>query len=358
MSNAPQYQVFITSNGADDGAICAFNLDTATGALELTQRNEGISNPFYIALSPDRKFLYSVLIKGDFENDSGGIAAFAVGDNGTLEKINERSAQGTTTCYVDIDPTGKAVVFANYSSGSIGSFAVQEDGSLSEMVSFVQNEGASQVNTARQEGPHAHCAVISPSGRHMHACDLGTDQIFGFALDAASATLTPLVQSYVRTIGGGGPRHFTYHPEGGYVYANNELANSVNVYRRSPDTGALSELQVISTLPEDFTDTSYTADIKITPNGQYLYCSNRLHDSIAAYRIGPDGRLEPIEFHPSRGTFAQNLAITPDGGTLLCANMTGDNTNITVFRIDPDSGKLEDLSEPLPLADPSCIQIA
>ena len=360
MSDATQYQVFITSNlPGDEGAITAFKLDTATGGLELSQRNPGIPNPFFIALSPDRKFLYSAQVNGDVENDAGSIAAYAIAnDAGSLRKINEQSAQGRTTCYVDIDPTGKAVVLANYSSGSIGALPVQEDGSLGAMASFVQNQGASLVDAGRQEGPHAHCAALSPNGRHMHACDLGTDQILGFALDAQSATLTPLAQPYVRTIGGGGPRHFTYHPQGGYVYANNELANSVNVYSRDPDSGVLIELQVISTLPDDFDGTSYTADIKITPDGQYLYCSNRMHDSIAAYRIGDDGRLSLVDIQSSRGNFAQNLAITPDGSTLLCANMHGDTTNIAVFCIDGASGKLEAQGEPVPLAEPSCIQIA
>lgn len=359
-----QHLVFITSCAAGAaGAITAFKLDTATGALELLQRYTDVENPFFIALSPDRKFLYAVHVPGDFEGDSGCIAAFEiVGDAGELRKLNEQSAKGLTTCYVDVDPTGKAVVLANYSSGSIGSYPLQADGSLGEMASFVQHEGASLVNAERQEAAHAHCAVISPSGRRVYACDLGADQIFGYALDAESATLTPLDQPYVRTIGGGGPRHFTYHPQGGYAYANNELANSVNVYSYDEDAGVLIERQVISTLPDDFSGESYTADIKITPNGSYLYCSNRLHDSIAIYRIGDDGCLTLVDIQASLGNFAQNLAITPDGGLLLCANMhphdNGDGGNVVAFRIDAGSGKLSAVGEPVVLANPSCIMIA
>jgi 6-phosphogluconolactonase len=364
MSDAKEHLVFATSCAAGDAAtITAFNLNTATATLTELHRNTEVENPFFIALSPDRKCLYSVHVPGSLNSDTGRIAAFEiVGDSGQLRKLNEQSANGITTCYVDVDPTGKAVVFANYTSGSIGSYPVQADGSLGEMVSFVQHQGASLVNANRQEAAHAHCSVISPNGKHMYACDLGMDQILGYALNAESATLTPHNQSYVRTIGGGGPRHFTYHPQGGYVYANNELDNSVNVYSYDESSGTLIERQVISSLPDDFEGESYTADIKITPDGRYLYCTNRMHDSIAAYSIGNDGCLTLIDIQSSQGNFAQNLAITPDGTILLCANMQASATNsagenIAVFRIDPASGKLSAVGTPVAHAAPSCIMI-
>ena len=360
MPDANQILVFITSNTTGEGgAITAFNLDNATGILNRLHRNTDVGNPFFIALSPDRKTLYSVHIPGDFGSDAGYIAAFEiVGNSGELRKINEQPAKGVTTCYVDVHPTGKAVVFANYSTGSVGSYPVRADGSLGEIRSFFQHQGASRVNPGRQEAAHAHCAVISPNGKHVYACDLGTDKILGYALDAESATLTALDQPYVRTIGGGGPRHFTCHPVGGYVYANNELDNSVNVYSYDEGTGVLIERQVISTLPDDFDGESYTADIKITPCGSYLYCTNRMHDSIAVYRIGDDGCLTLVDIQSSLGRFPQNLAITPDGSMLLCANMLGDDANIVVFRIDTASGRLTALGEPLAATDPSCIRIA
>jgi 6-phosphogluconolactonase len=220
----------------------------------------------------------------------------------------------------------------------------------------------SMVNADRQEAAHAHCSVISPSGKHMFACDLGMDQIRGYALDAATAKLTPLNQPYVRTIGGGGPRHFAYHPQGGYAYANNEMGNSINVYSYEDDLGTLIERQVISTIPTDFTADSFTADIKIMPNGRFLYCSNRGHDSIATYGVGGDGRLSLVDIQPSLGHFAQNLAITADGQLLLCANMQNDGKgeggeNLVVFRIDGASGKLSPAHDPVALVSPSCIMI-
>ena len=176
-----QHPVFITSCAAgDDGAITAFNLDTRTGGLKLLNRYTDIENPFFIALSPDRKFLYSTHAPGNFEGDYGYVAAFEiVGASGELRMINEQPANGLTTCYVDVAPSGKAVVFANYSSGSVGSYPVKADGSLGEIASFIQHNGASMVNPSRQESAHAHCSAISPSGKHMYACNLGLDQVLG-----------------------------------------------------------------------------------------------------------------------------------------------------------------------------------
>ena len=362
---ANQYLVFITSCATGgDSAITTFSLDTGSGTLTQLNRCTDIGSPFFIALSNNRKFLYSTHTPDEFESGSGYVVAFEIrGTSGELHRLNEQRTNGLTTCYVDVDPSGKAIVFANYSSGSVGSYPVKSDGSLGTMASFAQHHGASMVDAERQEAPHAHCAKISPNGEHMYACDLGLDQIIGYTLDAKSALLTPLTQPYVRTLAGGGPRHFTYHPQGKYVYANNELANSVNVYNYNETTGMLVESQVISTLPDNFDGDSYTADVKITPDGRYLYCTNRGHDSIAIFRISGDGALELVEIQSSLGNFPQNLAVTPDGNLLLCANMNGNNTgcdgeNVVVFRIDRTSGKLSVVNEPMKLVQPSCIMIA
>jgi 6-phosphogluconolactonase len=361
---AQKHLLFVTScRPGEEGAITAFRLDADKGSLTQTQQYTEVENPFFLALSPDRKHLYSTHVPGNFNSDNGYVVAFELIDGeGTLRRINQQSAEGVTICYVDIDPSGKAVVAANYTSGSVLSYPVGDDGSLEPRVSFYGHQGASLVDVGRQEKAHAHCAIISPNGRQMFACDLGTDQVMGYALDAETAGLTPLAQPYVRTIGGGGPRHFTFHPQGVYAYANNELANSVNVYGYDGDTGRLTELQVIPSLPEGFDGESYTADLKVTPDGRFLYCTNRGHDSIAVYAIGADGCLSLVDIQASGGNFPQNLAITPDGGLLLCANMqaAGDDKageNVAVFRIDAESGRLEAAAAPTPLAGPSCIMI-
>jgi 6-phosphogluconolactonase len=176
-----------------------------------------------------------------------------------------------------------------------------------------------------------------------------------YRLDAAGAELTPNRQPFVRTPPGSGPRHLTFHPNGKHLYVINELANSVTLFDYERKSGILIEKQTISTLPKDFKGKSYCADLKITPDGHFLYGTNRGHDSIAAYRIGKDGRLTLLATQPSLGKGPQNLAITPDGRLLLCANMPGNN--VAVFRINPKTGGLTSAAPPVSAPSPSCIRI-
>ncbi|MGV3721314.1 MAG: lactonase family protein, partial [Actinomycetota bacterium] len=184
---------------------------------------------------------------------------------------------------------------------------------------------------------------------------LGLDQILSYRLDPSKATLTPNRQPFVRTPTGAGPRHLTFHPNGKHVYVINELISSVTRFDYDPKTGILIERQTISTLPKEFKGEGYCADLKITPNGRFLYGTNRGHDSIAAYRIGDDGQLTLIEIEPSLGKGPQNLLITPGGEALLCANMPGNN--LALFRIDPSSGALTSAGTPTPIKSPSCIRL-
>jgi len=349
--------VFISAFAAgDQGAIHAFQLNLDTGSLKPMHRTTDVEHPFFLALSPNHKFLYSIHAPGQFggkQNEQ--VAAFEiVGSGGELKLLNRQSSRGTASCYLDVDDTGKTVVVANYSTGSVAAFPVQEDGSLGEASSFDQHKGSS-VDPGRQEGPHAHCIVISPDNRFVLSADLGLDKIMNYRLDPAAAKLSPNDQPFVRTPPAAGPRHLTFHPNGKRVYVINELANSVTFFDYDPKSGFLIERQTISTLPADFDDTSYCADVKITPNGQFLYGTNRGHDSVAVYEIGSNGLLTLVEIKPSRGKGPQNLAIAAGGKLLLCANMPGNN--VAVFRIDQKSGKLTDVGEPTAMPSPSCIMI-
>ena len=348
--------IFISSfaSGAQ-GVIQAFTLDLKSGNLQVLHRTSEVENPFFIAVSPDHRFLYSIYAPtfGGTENEQ--VAAFRIeGRSGKLTPLNRQSTEGTASCYLDVDATGKIVFLANYATGSVVSYAVQADGSLSEPVSFVKHQGSS-VDAARQKEPHAHCFVISPNNRFAYSADLGIDQIVCYAVDPATAKLSPNQQSFVRTPAGGGPRHLTFHPKGNFMYVINELKTSVTLFDFVPESGLLTQRQTISTLPADFANTSHTADLKITPNGKYLYGTNRGHDSIAAYRISDDGTLSLIEIKASLGKGPQNLAITKDGTLLLCANMPGNN--VAVFRINADTGKLTLAGAPMDVESPSCIRI-
>jgi len=355
-TQAEEPLVFISAFAAgDEGAIHAFRLDLKTGSLKPAQRTTGVEHPFFLAVSPDHRFLYSIHARKFGGPEDEQVSAYEiVGRSGQLKLLNRQSSRGSAACYLDVDATGKTVLVANYSSGSVASLPLREDGSLGEASSFFQHAGSS-VDPKRQEGPHAHCIVISPDNRFAFAADLGLDQVLSYRLDAAAAELSPHRQPFVRTPPGAGPRHLAFHPNGKQVYVINELSNSLTAFDYDTESGILIERQTISTLPKEFDGTSYCADVKITPCGRFLYGTNRGHDSLAAYRIGADGRLTLIAIEPSLGQGPQNLAITADGELLLCANMPGNN--VAVFRIDPETGRLSPVGPPVSMPSPSCIRL-
>ncbi len=355
-TNADEPLVFISAFAdGDDAAIHAFQLDRQSGVLKPLQRTTGVEHPFFLALSRNGKFLYSIHAKQFGGAESEQVAAYeVVRRTGQLKLLNRQSARGTAACSLAVDATGRTVLVANYSSGNIAAFPVGEDGMLGAAATFIQHAGSS-VNPARQKEPHAHCIVVSPDNRFVFVADLGLDQVLGYRLDATAAKLSPNRQPFVRTPPGAGPRHLTFHPNGKHVYVINELNNSVTLFDYEADSGTLLERQTLSTLPKDFDGTSHCADLKITPNGRFLYGTNRGHDSIAAYRLGDDGRLTLIAIEPSLGKGPQNLAIPPDGELLLCANMPGNNG--AVFRIDPQTGRLTAVGSPVAIPGPSCIMV-
>ena len=340
----------------EDGAIQAYHFDSESGALTATERNGGISSPFFMALSPDQQFLYAIDAEKFGGPENGKVAAFAIEDErGKLRSLNRQSSRGTASCYLDIDSTGKTVLVANYSSGNVASLPVDDDGSLGEPAAFFQHEGSS-VNAKRQKGPNAHSIVVSPDNRFAYAADLGIDQILCYRLDAAGGKIAKNADHPSTALApGSGPRHLRCHPKGKPLDAINELLNTVTRFDYAADSGQLTEKQTIATLPEDFDGTSHTADVKITPDGKYLYGSNRGHDSIAVYAIAGDGQLSLIEIVPSLGKGPQNLAITADGKWLLCANMPGNN--VAVFAIDPASGSLTPGGDPIESKMPACIML-
>ena len=338
----------------EQGGIHAYQFDSKTGILKSLRRTGGVEHPFFLAISPDQRFLYSIHAKQFGGKDNEQVAAFQmVGRTGELKLLNRQSTEGTAACYLDVDKTGKMLLVANYSSGSVASLPITSDGLLGEPASFIKHEGSS-VNPQRQKEPHAHCIVVSPDNKYAFAADLGTDQILCYKLDPATTKLTPNKPPFAKAPAGAGPRHLTLHPDGRRMYVINELLNSVTVFDYA-DSGTLTERQTISTLPDDFKGTSHCADLKVTPDGRFLYGTNRGHDSIAAYSIAADGRLTLVAIEPSRGKGPQNLAITPDGKWLMCANMPGNN--MAVFGIDPKTGKLTPAGEPVKQTSPSCIML-
>ncbi|NLT70789.1 MAG: lactonase family protein [Verrucomicrobiaceae bacterium] len=355
--------LFVSSFAGDEkGAVSAFRLSLEDGSLSPLARTGGIQNPFFLAVSPDQRFLYTVHTEAFGGEENEEVAAYAIEPaSGALTLLNRQSAQGTATCYLEVDHSGKALLLANYSSGSVAALPIREDGSLGEITSFTQHEGGSQVDPKRQSGPHAHSIIVSPGNDFACAADLGLDKILVYRLDSAKSELESLPDAAGATLPGAGPRHLAYFPESdnssgaSQLYAIDELSNTITRYSQDAKTGSLTRHESVATLPEDFEGTSHCADLKFTPDGKFLYGTNRGHDSIAIFRTEKDFTLTRVGIVPSLGKGPQNLLVTPDGKWLLCANMPGNN--LLVFRIDPDTGHLTPTGAPLEIAMPSCLRL-
>jgi len=332
--------LLIVSSLTDTEGLFVFRIADDGGRLELVRQTPGISNPFYVDIHPNGRVVYSI-------TDPGGeqlVSALAFDrDSGALELINQQPTRGGYPCYVAIDPTGRAAVVANYNGGSVISYPLADGGALGEAGSFYQHEGSS-INAERQQEPHAHCFRISPDGRHAFSADLGTDKVMIYALDAEAGTLAPGEQPFVRVSPGSGPRHFTFAPNNRHAYVINELGNTITAFDFDPRRGLLMEQETVPTVPPDFSGVSHTADLCLTPDGRFLYGSNRGHNSIAMFTVDAEsGVLTPNGLCPSGGPVPQNLTLSSNGRLLFVAN--SESSKISAFRIDGSTGKLSPASE-------------
>jgi 6-phosphogluconolactonase len=237
-----------------------------------------------------------------------------------------------------VDKSGKYLVVANYGANSgVAAFPVKQDGSLGEASAVVQHSGSS--TGPRQKAPHAHAVNLSPDNRFVFVPDLGLDQVLAYRLDTATGALTPNDPAFTKITTGSGPRHFAFHPKGEFAYTLSEMGSLVTAFAYGRADGSLKELQTISTLPKEFTDTNNSAEIEVHPNGRFLYASNRGHDSIAVFAINPrKGTLTFVEHVSTQGRTPRNFAIDPTGTYLFAANQNTDN--LVLFRIDQKTGRL------------------
>ena len=322
-------------------------LDLETGKLSAGTLVAETPNPTFLAIRSGGGFLYAAN-----ETNPGEVSAYAIAADGALKFLNKQSAKGGGTCHITVDPAGKNVLIANYGSGSVAVLPIKTDGSLAEASAFDQHTGSS-ADPARQKEPHAHSIYADSQAKFVYACDLGTDKINGYKYDASKGTLTSDETATGTVAPGSGPRHLALHPKQDFAYVINEMLSTVTAFRRDPASGALTEIGTVSTLPADFTGKSSTAEIFVHPNGKYLYGSNRGHDSIAAFEIEHDGGLAPIGHTPIGGKVPRSFAIDPTGRWLLAAGQ--DSGDISVFKIDPDTGKLAATGQRVEIGAPVCI---
>ncbi len=345
------------TTGKSEG-IYLYRLNLASGELKHIATTRGVVNPSFLTLAPSRRYLYAVNEVAEFAGKkSGAVSAFAIDQTtGALRLLNQQPSLGADPCYVDVDTGGRFVLIANYTGGNVTVFPVQSDGSLGESTDMKQGRGSS-VNRERQEGPHAHCIVLDPGNRFAYSCDLGTDKIMIFRFDPRNGKLLPGEPPWVQVKPGTGPRHLAFHPSGKYVFVLNELHSTVTAFRRDPEQGSLKELQTLTTLPQDFTGTNTSADIHVSPDGRFVYCSNRGHDSIATFAIDPrHGTLMSVGHESTRGMTPRNFAIDPTGAFLLAANQKSDN--IVVFRLDQKTGRLISTGQTAEVPSPVCLKFS
>ncbi|MDB6139811.1 MAG: 6-phosphogluconolactonase [Verrucomicrobiaceae bacterium] len=290
-------------------------------------------SPSYLEVHPSGRYLYAV------GETTGDVHAFAVTGDGRLQFLNSVSAKGDGPCHVNIDKTGRVLVIANYNSGSVASFQIKHDGSLSEAVTFIQNEGRS-ANPLRQEGPHAHSAYFSPDNHFVLVCDLGLDKIFSYRLDARAGTLTP--HGFTTVPPGSGPRHLAFSKNGRHVLLNTEMALTEIAFAYDAENGRLKALQNLSVLPKEvpFSTDYSTAETRVHPNGRWVYVSVRTHDSIARFYLNDTtGRLTYQGSIASGGKTPRDFNIDPSGRWMLVAHQ--DSHNVVIFQIDQVTGALK-----------------
>lgn len=336
--------------------IYRFWLDLKTGQPGKAELATEASNPSFLAIHSSSKWLYAVNEVGRFrdQDNSGGVSAFAIDStSGDLKLLNQQPSRGGAPCHLVVDKTGKFVLVANYSGGNVAAFPIRDNGSLAKDSAFIQHTGSSV--TPRQKGPHAHSINLDAANRFAFAADLGLDQVLIYRFDPSNGSLTAHDPPFAKVKPGGGPRHFAFHPSGKFAYVNNEMTSSVTGFAYNAKQGSLDEFQTLSTLPADFTGNNSTAEVQVSPNGKFLFVSNRGHNSIAVYLIDQQtGRLSAVEQQSTRGKTPRNFAVDPSGQFLLAENQQSDN--IVVFRINQDSGKLTATGHTVDVPSPVCVK--
>ena len=344
-----------TYTDGDSRGIYRFTLDPGSGAASDPVLAAVAENPSFLALHPNGRFLYAVGEGDDFGGEkTGAVSAFAVDPtSGDLTLLNQQPSMGTGPCHLVVDGSGRSVVVANYGSGTVAVLPVAEDGRLGEPSSVQSHEGTGP-NESRQAGPHAHGIALDRAGRRAFAADLGADRVFVYDLDAAAGTLAPSDPPAVALEPGSGPRHVVFDPSGAHLFAINELDSTVTALRYDASSGDLQAVQTITTLPTGFEGESWTAEIAVSPDGRFVYGSNRGHDSLAVFSAdASSGRLTPVDHVPTGGHWPRHFSIDASGRWLLAANQR--SGSVVVFRLDPDSGMPSAVGEPVPVPAPVCV---
>jgi len=331
-----------TFEGEGSEGLYVFEFNREDFSLRHVQTVTDRMGPNFQAIHPNKQFLYSVGDDPFNENEPyGTLSAYQINQaNGTLELINEQSVQGRGTAHVSVDPMGEFVYVSNYTGGNVVMFRILEDGGVSEAIDSQEHEGSS-INENRQNGPHVHQAVPSADGRFLYVSDLGIDKIMIYEIEREEGKLIPASTPWFESEPGSGPRHLALHPNGEFAYSNEELSVTVTALSVDEESGALSQIQRLSMLPEEVEreDTMSGADIHVSQDGRYLYASVRGENLLAIYEIDQEsGELTLVEHVSTEGDHPRNFMVDENGEFVIVANR--DNDHIVVFDRNSETGDL------------------
>ncbi len=346
--------------------IYLFEMDPATGAL--TQRDVFANprNPSWLALSPDKKHLFSGDEIHKFQGKvSGAVSSYSIDSStGHLTELNTVSSEGDGPAHISVHPSGKYVFVANYGGGTISVLPIRPDGKLGPATDVHKDKGPlgplhatsappGSFAISGHDAPHAHMIHSDPTGKRVISTDLGMDKILIWNFDIDKGKLTPNNPHEVSVPPGDGPRHFVFHPNGRWFYCIQEEGSAVVVFDYDEASGNLTQKQVIPTLPKGFVGTNFCSEIRISPDAKFIYGANRLHDTVAYFPIGSDGTLTFAGEEWTRGDYPRSITLDPAGNFLFSCNQRADA--VTTFRINKQTGGLKFTGQYTPVGTPAVI---
>ena len=313
-----------------------------------------ISNPSFVAVSPDEHYVYAVQEDAASNGKGGAISAFSFNkQTGKLSFINQQPSGGDHPCYISVDKTGKWVAAGNYTSGSLSILPVQAGGRIGAATTVIKHEGAGP-DKARQTSPHVHCTFFSADNRFLFVPDLGIDKVLIYAFDELTGKLSPAKQPFAQSVAGSGPRHICFTPDNKFAYLTEEMSSTVVAFTYKKDK--LKPIQRIQTLTAGDTSFAGAADIHVSPDGKFLYASNRAEiNNIAIFSISPkNGKLSLINNQSALGKTPRNFNFDPSGNFLLVANQNSDE--VVIFKRDIATGLLTDTGNRIKVGNPVCLK--
>jgi 6-phosphogluconolactonase len=359
------YSTAVDGGGGNGKGIYLFEMNPASGELSLIKLAAEGRNASWLSLDPSGRYLFAANEVADFGGKSGSVSAYAVNrSDGNLQLLNVVSSEGAGPAHLSVDASGKYVFVANYAGGTVAVLPILPTGALGPATYVHQDTGSvgPKIPSSAPPGsfafsghdkPHAHMIHADPSNRFVLQTDLGQDRIYVSAFDPVAGKLSSAPAApFVSVPPGDGPRHFTFHRNGRWLYSLQEEASTVVFFHFDPATGALRPQQTISTLPPGFKGTTFTSELLLSPDGHFLYAANRLHDTIAIFSLNSEGRLHYLGETSTMGDYPRHIQIDPGGSFLYACNQRSDS--IASFRVDRKTGLLTFTGRYTSIGSPAC----